>query len=441
MDSIGNELIYTFASLAARTTQGKTCLDGMRVLADVLHPRGVPITWIVSPESAVIAKDILTDWHASHGDEAAVELPPLEGTYAEKQRFLRDRRALVQQALPWARTTVAGGVHCDPDIVRLLSAAGFEGIWGFCWEQIEVDDITDRGCPWGFYYMDPEDRLRPASHRSIVAVPWLSHDLLKTYHCGLAPVYTNDPNDVARAGICSWEDSAYWDTFADNYHRNTRFNDMVFLLQHQEAHEMECNARNHCYTEEDIREAMILLARHVDYLLRKPNVRVMTLPEAVRQYRERNARSAPSFMLWENAPTRRPNPDYTWSTGTGPWPKTFLYYDCGAQMIFVDGQVQPVCIRNYGKKWDSVDYYRETVVPRPRLVRNTQFGWRREIEITVTSPKAMPYGMTLWGDYSLYQIGESPSLLEGKILPRELLFVRYDLRPGENRFKVALEGK
>lgn len=436
-----SELIYTFAALAARTAQGKTCLDGMRALADVMHPRGVPVTWIVSPESAAIAREALTAWHKEHGDDIAVQLPPLTGTYAEKKAYLEERRAAVRRILPWSEATLAGDVHCDPEIVRLLAETGFEGIWGFCWEQIEVDDITDRGCPWGFYYMDPADRLRPAAQRSVVAIPWLSHDLLKAYHCGYAPLYTNDPNDVARTGVCSWENAAYWDAFLDNYHNNTRYNERVFLLQHQEAHEMECNDRNHCYTPEDIREAAIMMARHVDYLLRKPNVRVMGLREAVRYYREVNAGTAPSYMLWEDIPAPRPNPDYAWNVSPGPWPKTFLYYDCGAQLVFIDGQVQPVCIRNYAKPWDAVDFYRESQVPRPRLAYNTQYTWRREIELVVDSPKAMPYGMALWGDFSLYQIGEAPGLLAGKILPRELLFLRYDLQPGENRFKIALEGK
>ena len=435
-----SELIYTFASLAARTAQGKTSLDGMRLLADIMHARSVPVTWIVSPESAAIAKETLTAWHGEYGDEVAVELPPLEGCYADKLAYLTERRAKVREIVPWAECTIAGSVHCDPDIVKLLDAAGFEGVWGFCWEQIEVDDITDRGCPWGFFYMDPADRLRPARQRSVVAVPWLSHDLLKTYHCGNAPVYTNDPNDVARAGICSWEDTAYWDSFIDNYHRNIRYNDTVFLLQHQESHEMECNERNHCYTVEDIRESAIMMARHVDYLLQKPEVKVMALPEAVRYYRQRNEQTASSYMLWENAPVKIPNPDYTWNTCIGPWPKTFLYYDCGAQMMFVEGQVQPACIRNYGNAWDN-DYYRESRIPTARLIRNTRFGWRREIEVSITSPKAMPYGLALWGDYSLYQIGDAPGLVAGKILPRELLFLRYDLQPGENRFVVALEGK
>jgi hypothetical protein len=204
---------------------------------------------------------------------------------------------------------------------------------------------------------------------------------------------------------------------------------------------MECSDAFHLYTAEDVREAAIMLGRHVDRLLSKPNVRAMSLPDAVRYYRQINPATAPSYMLWEDAPAPRPNPDYTWNTSFGPWPKTFLAYDCGAQMVFIDGQVQPACIRNYSKPWDNIDFYRELRIPRPKLISNTAFVWRREIEIVVDSPKAMPYGMTLWGDYSLYRIGDCPGLIDGKILSRELLYLRYDLIPGENRFKIILEGK
>ena len=53
----------------------------------------------------------------------------------------------------------------------------------------------------------------------------------------------------------------------------------------------------------------------------------------------------------------------------------------------------------------------------------------------------MPYGIALWGGYSLYQIDKAPSLIEGKIMSRELLFLRYDLAPGENLFQIKLQGK
>lgn len=441
------ELVYTFAATAARHRDGATCLDGMRLLADTLHPYGVRVTWLVSPESASIAAPQLTAWHERFGDDVALATPDLtlgaqarlSGAFDAKKTQLAAARDAVQRVLPWAELVVAAGNHQDPEIVRLLEALGFEGLWGFCWEQIEVDAITDRGCPWDFYYMDPDDRLRPAKGRGVVAMEWTARDLLKSFHSGNPCLYSTDPNDVARGGLCSWENIDYWKGLADNYFRNTRWNDQVFLLQHQEAHEMERGEGWLCYTEEDIREAAVMLDAFARYVT--PRARVMTLAEAVRAYRERNPHTASSYMLWEDTPHPRPNPDYAWSTCPGPWPRTFLHYDRGAQMMFVDGKVEPVCIRNYRRPWDARTYYAESIIPRARLMRNTQYAWRREIEITVESPAAMPYGVTLWGDYSLYQIAEAPGLIEGKILPRELLFLRYDLTPGTNTFLVSLQGK
>jgi len=440
-----SELIYTFASIASRHRNGVAAINGMRLLSDTLHPHGVKITWLVTPESAALAAKDLTAWHDQHGDDVAVAPPELSlapvdpsGSVESKAARLGAARDAIVKVLPWASPVIASG-HTDPDIVRVCDKLGFEGLWGFCWEQIEVDQITDRGCPWGFYYMDPEDRLRPAQGRSVVAVEWTARDLLKSFHSGNPCLYSTDPNDVARGGICSWRDIGYWRGLADNYLRNTRYNEQVFLLQHQEAHEMERNEGWYCYTEEDIREAAVMLDEFVRYL--KPHVSMMTLAEAVRTYRERNEYTPASYMLWEDTPNPRPNPDYTWNTCPGPWPKTFLYYDRGAQMMFIDGQVQPVCIRNYARKWDADNYYAESRIPRPRLVKNTRYHWSREVEVFVDSPSPMPYGLALWGDYSLYQIAEAPGLIEGKILSHDLLFLRYDLRENENVLRVKLQGK
>lgn len=433
------KLIYMFASMASRYEQGVTCLKGMRLLADTLHPHGVKVTWAVSPESAKAAKDDLTRWHEVHGDDVAVYTPDLSGSFDAKKGQMAAARDGIREALPWAEATIAAGGHQDPEIAAVLEDLGFEGLWGFCWEQIDVDQITDRGCPWGFYYMNRADRLKPASGRGVVGMEWTARDLLKSFHSGNPCLYSTDPNDVARGGLCSWEDIAYWRGMADNYARNMRYNEHVFLLQHQESHEMECSGPFRCYTEEDIREAAVMLDGFAAHL--KDKATMMTLAEAARLYRATYAHTPSSDMLWTDTPTPPYNPDYAWSTPCGPWPKTFLHYDRGAQMMFIEGKVEPVCIRNYGRAFEPGRYYAEPEIPRARLVHNTRFGWRREIEVTVTSPRPMPYGLTLWGDFSLYQIGEAPGLIEGKMLSRELLFLRYDLREGENILTVHLTGK
>ncbi len=173
----------------------------------------------------------------------------------------------------------------------------------------------------------------------------------------------------------------------------------------------------------------------------QPNATMITLPEAARLYREANTETASSYMLWKDLPTPPYNPDYNWSTPVGPWPKTFLFYDRQAQMMFIEGKVEPVCIRNYALSPERARYFAEPDIPRVRLVRDTRLHWSRELELTVTAPCAMPFGITLWGDYSLYLVGEAPGLLEGKILSPDLLFLRYNLEAGENRLRVTLPGK
>ena len=433
------DLVYMFASLAARCTNGVTCLDGMHLLAETLHPHGVKITWIVSPGSARIAAIQLTQWHEQWGDDVALEVPPLEGSADAKKAQIAAARREVVEALPWSPLTIAGGGHREPGIAALLEDVGFEGLWGFCWEQIEVDEITDRGCPWGLYYMDREERLRPAPGRGVVGMEWTARDLLKSFHCGNPTLYSTDPNDVARGGLCSWEDVDYLKGMARNYIRNTRFNGHVFLLQHQEAHEMERSEHYRCYTKEDVAEAAVMLDAFAGHI--KDKARMMTLAEAAALYREQCPATASSYMLWEDTPTRPYNRDYAWSLAVGPWPRTFLYYDRGAQMMFIDGQVHPVCIRNYARAWKGGEYFEEPRIPCARLVKETHHSWSRELEFTVDSPADMPYGLALWGDYALCQIGKAEGLVEGKILSHDLLFLRYDIRKGNNAFRVCLEGK
>jgi len=182
-----------------------------------------------------------------------------------------------------------------------------------------------------------------------------------------------------------------------------------------------------------------MLEEFVKYI--KGKARMMTLPEAARLYNNTHKATLSSHMLWHNADTKPHNTDYAWNLAVGPWPKTFLHYDRGAQMMFVEGKVEPVCIRNYARPWKAGEYFAEPDIPRARLIRNTQHAWSREIELEVTAPRPMPYGLALWGDYSLYHIEHAPGLVEGKILSPELLFLRYDFTEGANGIKVFLEGK
>ena len=108
--------------------------------------------------------------------------------------------------------------------------------------------------------------------------------------------------------------------------------------------------------------------------------------------------------------------------------------------MFVDGKVEPVCIRNYNRPWRYGEYYAEPEIPRAQLVRGP--GSPGVVNLKSASPLPSPC-LTDWSygkEYSLYQIGAAPGLIEGKMLPHELLFLRYNLKAGENRFSIELLG-
>ena len=84
-------LIYSFASIASRYRNGKTALTGMTRLAETLHPHGVPITWLVSPDSARIAAKELTQWYETFGDDVAIAPPELSLSVVDPSPCLREK--------------------------------------------------------------------------------------------------------------------------------------------------------------------------------------------------------------------------------------------------------------------------------------------------------------------------------------------------------------
>ncbi len=438
-------MLFTFASTAARIEGDLTPLRGMGRLADVLHPHGVRITWLVSQASAEACANQLTGWHERFGDDVALAPAGMTGTADERAEAATAARTALRKRLPWTNADTAHGGHQDHATIQALEKAGFVGVFGLCWEQIEVDEITDRGCPWGFYYMDPEVRTAPSkSERGILGMEWTARDLLKAFHSGNPCIYSTDVNDVSRAGVCSWRDIDYLRGMFDNYHANLRFNDLVLYQVHQEAHEMD--ATFGCYSEEDVAEAEAMLDELAAYVVAHPSVRTATLSEAAAQYRERYDRTASSSMLWTDTPTPAYNLDYGRGTPRGPWPKTFLYYDTDCQMMFIDGKFEPVCVRNYRQRETSgaeamASYFEEPQIPRVRLRSHARTSYGMDLHMTVEAPKAMPFGITIWEDLGPYLLDVAPGLIDHKLISQELLFLRYDVEAGSTEIEIHFKRK
>ena len=452
-----SELIFTFAAMATRTEGDLTPLAGMHRLADVLHPYGVRITWLVSPEIAERHAEQLTEWHEACGDDVAVapaglkrdhtgvDLGAMSGDHDALVEAAKASRDRVLKALPWTRADIAHGPHQDHAAIQALESAGFAGLWGFCWEQIEVDGITDRGIPWGFYYLDPCSRTAPnVEPGGLIGMEWTARDLLKSYHSGNPTIWSTDVNDVARGGLCSGRDVEYLTEMFDHYERNLAWNDLVVYQVHQEAHEMMPEFG--CYSEEDCREAEAMLDELAAYVTAHDSVRPMTLSDAAAEYRSRYERTPPSHMLWEDIPVGAYNLDYARGTPRGPWPKTFLYCDDECQMMFVDGGFEPSTIRNYALRGRETGvptqpYYAEPIVPRVRLLGHNRTPYGLDLGLEIESPRAMPMGVTMWEDFGPYLFDGGEGILGHKIISQELLFLRMNVEAGKQEFHVKFRRK
>ncbi|MFD1904555.1 hypothetical protein ACFSQ7_11510 [Paenibacillus rhizoplanae] len=103
-------------------------------------------------------------------------------------------------------------------------------MWGYCYEQFWWDGITHKGIPWGSWYVNSGSFKVPHSGRGqVVACEWTARDLHATYHTGSPVIYSTDPNDVLRAGLCTGENIDYWKHLFDEYLFNTDHNGQVFF--------------------------------------------------------------------------------------------------------------------------------------------------------------------------------------------------------------------
>lgn len=305
------KLIFTFVSFASRFDENSAATVGMQRLHQAVHKHGVPITWIVSAGSAPFQQKIITEWHNAYGDEIAL---CIDNLFTENfsdleaiKKQIRTEKAKLAKIFPWSKLNIAGAGHQSRLALKAFEELGFDGVWGFCWEQIKVDNITDRGCPWGFYYLDPDNRLAPSRKPGkLVGIEWTSRDLCKAHHSGNPCSYSSDPNDVVRAGLCAYDDIEYWKRFIDG----------------------------------------------------KPE-----------------------------------------------------------------------------------DHFAETHIPPVQFISEKKMPRSVELEFKIDSEKAMPFGTCFRGDYRPYFLGEGAGILDYKIIQKELIFFRFDLKPGENFFRVKLSRK
>ena len=347
----------------------------------------------------------------------------------------------VRRLLPWASANGVGYTALDP---RRAAEEGFEWIWGYCWNQVVVDGITDRGCPWGFFYVSPKSYKCPNPEEGgIVGLEWVARDLCNALHSGNPCIFSFDPDDVLGAGLCNANDISYWERLFDLYVANCYWNDHIFFVLHQEGHEMDWLVFPHLCSRPLTMERLKMLDKFLAHAKGR-GVTFATIPEAVKVYKRLHKFTAPSFMLFDDVapPVFSSGRGYPAVRKTGPYPRTFLYYDRECQLAFVEGKRLPVLVYDYTNQTPTTrgEPYPEE---RPRVEvalwreRRTERG-EVEVDTILRSDAVIPYGICIWGDLGAME-PVSVENCEARTIGGNLIFVRLNLKKGENRVRLTLK--
>lgn len=441
------KLIYTFVSYASNynTSWGKgTAVEGIQRTANLAHQYNIPVTWIVNSGSIAKIGDSIRQWHLEYGDDVILQCP----MYGQDPRNRKEELKLllaqewnaVKEAFPWARTKVAARGQISQEIIQALEELDFQGLWGYCWEQTWWDGISHKGIPWGFWYIDSDRYKIPHPGKGkLVGCEWTVRDFNSTYHSGNPCIYSTDPNDVLRAGLCTGDNIEYWKKIFQEYLENTGSNDYVFFLQQQEAHEMEYTENFAVFPKEDVMECEKMLDNFFRYI-KTFGITFTTLPEAIRLYHEKNPITAPQYILAKDTSIRPVTNQYTLTlggNGAGPWPETFLFYDNTCQMAFVKGECKPRMLRSYNGKWNMNEEFTEAI---PQVFVRDYKKESETIELTfdIGYSNPMPFGLTYWDDLKKYRI-ESCSCGDARIIQDELVFIKCSLDGWKTQIKLVLK--
>ncbi|KAB8145875.1 hypothetical protein F8S13_02005 [Chloroflexia bacterium SDU3-3] len=434
-----HQLSYTFVCFAAHIDASwghGTPAIGARRIADLASVYGIPVTWIVNSGSITELQPMIQARHERWGDSVILCTPPhLHSndtamiSAALREAICREWE-LLTSAFPWVEAKVAAAGYITPDLVRVLDELAFDGLWGYCWEQSRWDNISHQGCPWGMWYIDPlRYKVPNPSSGGMVACEWTARDLHAAYHTGQPCIYSTDPNDVLRAGLCSATSDRYWRDLFGQYMRNTQHNQQVIFVQHQEAHEMERSDRFAIWSQQEIDDSARLLGQFFHHV-RSSGATCTSLPDAVARYRQAHSATAPALMLCQGSDVVPQINSYTMAHGgvsSGPWPETLLYYDAECQMAFVRGSATPHMLRSYVGAASMEGNFRVANLPEITIKHYTRSAGRIDIQFTIGHSSPMPFGLAYWDDLRSYQITDIQGVHEATIVEHKVVFMRLTL--------------
>jgi len=318
-------------------------------------------------------------------------------------------------------------------LIEILEELGCIGLWGYPWGR-------EHGCPWSFFYASREHcDAPPQLAGGLVAVESTSLDLNSVFHSGNARVFSAEPNALRMSGLHADENLAYPKALLGEYLKNCSWNRFMTFLQQQPAYQMEY-AGYDAYDKGTIRDIAGILGDFFHEVISNPGIQALALPEAIRLYKREFEYTESCYMAFDgilplnvdidfhDSPMPKQNP---------PYPFTFFYYDRECQLVFQEGQMTPIEMRNYVHPPFESKYYVEKEMPSISSFRPARDRDKLIMEFEIESIKRMPFGLVIWDDHSMFNLVSTNARLV-KWIGNYLLFIRMDLEEGLNRMEVSL---
>ena len=419
----------------------------MRLLVEIAHKHGIPITWAVDTKSAPVVAKLLTTWHTENGDapllmldirpiweanwETEREANPGASTEAMASHLVTMREKLPEyiikererltRTMPWAELNVAGAVFKNDVFLRALEQTGFRGLWGYHWNQQDVDDTdsdvpeieTDRGGFGCFYPLESS-----VSIYSIVAPSSTNENLVQSfekivgvpYHT--ADHFAEDAHNL-RATLLNGTAQQHYEVYVES----TTWNQWLGYVEHIDPLTVAHLGQ----------EGLERLDAYFSHVVSVQETKPMLLSQMVDGYIKHCQKTEPTTVVEARTEIQ----------GETPKPKSTLkmfYYDAGCEFTFVEGTMDPVEIKNYtGERVLQSEANKPVLTDFSPVRHRTQL----HIAIVVESTRTMPYGIVVWGDHEGLQLTES-SADDVRWIGKHSLFIRLTLQAGKNEFSVKL---
>ena len=423
-------------------------LEGVRLLAEVAHKHGIPITWAVDTKSAPVVAKLLATWHTESGDAPLLmlDIRQIWETNWERERnanpgasteamashlvtmreklpeyIIRERERLTR-AMPWAEPNVAGAVFKNDAFLRALEQAGFRGLWGYHWNQPDIDDtdssvpeieVSDRGGFGCFYPLEAS-----ASIDAIVTRGTTDADLTQSFEkiVGI-PYHTaghlaEDTHNL-RAALLNGTAQRHYDVYVGS----TAWNQWLGYVEHIDPLTVAHLGQ----------EGLERLDAYFAHVVSIQDTKPLLLSQMVDDYIKHCQKTEPTAVVDASTEIQE-------ETAKPKSALKMFYYDSACEFTFVEGAMDPVEIKSY-----TGERVLQSEANRPVLTGflPTRHRTQLHIAIVVESTRTMPYGIAVWGDHEGLQLTES-NVDDVRWIGEHSLFIRLTLQSGKNEFSVKL---